>query len=786
LVEEITMPRQKKNDKPSEPVNTLIMEPYPVNKLRMIDLFAGTGAFTHAFTSTGKVTCVFANDMVPASEMIYNENFGSSHKLTLKNLHDVVVDEIPPHDILTGGFPCFVAGTKVLTQKGYKAIENVDITDTLLTHTGKFQRILNLQMKTQAQKLYNIDMKYHPHKLQCTEEHPFYVRKRNKVWDNSIRRYVYIFNKPEWVTASNLSDEYFTGMPVDTSSIIPVHPVEIKINHEITEEQLIELNQKDQWFMMGYFLGDGWIEDSNKQDGRSKHNIRFAINNKDEDYVVGRISTILKITDKKSSTGACKKIGCSDVGWYTILQDFGRYSYGKCIPEWVQSAPIEMIQEFLLGYQTADGCIQPSSGGISNHHISYTTISSSIAYGIQRLYLKLGKLCSITHHPMPATCVIEGRVVNQQSTYKMRVIIEPIRTPSSFIEDNYGWFKINSVSSSSTESQNVYNFEVENDNSYCVENTIVHNCQPFSIAGQQKGFEDERSNVFFKILAILDKHNPRCVVLENVKNLLTHGLEKSAIKPKKGEDGYVRPLRKGEDGYVPKATIGPTFQRIKTELENRGYTIHYKVLNTAKITNVPQHRERIYIVCFKNKELAEKFNLDFPVITKDSIESFLTKEPVPDKYYYTEEKNNKLSTRTSSTKTDEEDDVEDENTEDEEEAPAPQGKKTTWELVKEAITKDNTIYQYRRVYIRENKSNECPTLTANMGGGGHNVPLVKDKKGIRKLTPRECFQFQGFPSSYKLPSMSDSHLYKLAGNAVSVPVVQLIAQRLVPLLSQVS
>ena len=68
----------------------------------------------------------------------------------------------------------------------------------------------------------------------------------------------------------------------------------------------------------------------------------------------------------------------------------------------------------------------------------------------------------------------------------------------------------------------VYNFEVEQDNSYCVENTIVHNCQPFSIAGHQEGFKDERSNVFWKILEIVKVHRPDCVILENVKNLKTH------------------------------------------------------------------------------------------------------------------------------------------------------------------------------------------------------------------------------------------------------------------------
>ena len=78
----------------------------------------------------------------------------------------------------------------------------------------------------------------------------------------------------------------------------------------------------------------------------------------------------------------------------------------------------------------------------------------------------------------------------------------------------------------------------------------------------------------------------------------------------------------------------------------------------------------------------------------------------------------------------------------------------------------------------------CPTMTANMGGGGHNVPLLKDTRGIRKLTPRECFNLQGFPADYKLPEkLSDSALYKLAGNAVSVPVVELIVKKIYKLIA---
>lgn len=238
-------------------------------------------------------------------------------------------------------------------------------------------------------------------------------------------------------------------------------------------------------------------------------------------------------------------------------------------------------------------------------------------------------------------------------------------------------------------------------------------CQPFSIAGRQRGFQDPRSNVFYKILELLDYHKPACVILENVKNLTTHDNKN-------------------------------TFKTVLDELGARGYHVTHKVLNTAKITGVPQHRERIYIVGVRDKTILDSFTLTFPDVEKRSVSSLLD-AVVPDKYYYRE------------------------------------GTKA-WTLVGPMEMKTDTVYQYRRVYVRENKSGECPTLTANMGAGGHNVPLVIDATGKRKLTPRECFRFQGFPDSFVLPSLSDSKLYALAGNAVSLPVVELIASRLVPLL----
>ena len=99
--------------------------------------------------------------------------------------------------------------------------------------------------------------------------------------------------------------------------------------------------------------------------------------------------------------------------------------------------------------------------------------------------------------------------------------------------------------------------------------------------------------------------------------------------------------------------------------------------------------------------------------------------------------------------------------------------------IKAAVKNRNSFYQYRRIYVREIKNGMCPTLTASMGLGGHNVPIIRDSKGIRKLTPRECARLQGLPESYVFPKdQARSHLYKQIGNSVTVPVIARIAENI--------
>lgn len=272
-------------------------------------------------------------------------------------------------------------------------------------------------------------------------------------------------------------------------------------------------------------------------------------------------------------------------------------------------------------------------------------------------------------------------------------------------------------------------------------------CQAFSIAGEQKGFNDERGNLFLSIIELInqmDKYSqkPRILFLENVKNLLSHDK-------------------------------GRTYKVIKSKLEECGYTIKEKVLNTMDYSDLPQNRERIYIVGFLNKKDADRFTFYEKVEKEKKKKNSKEREKdiidILDKgitfekdkqYYYTKDK-------------------------------YPHYFKDDGINLEKEITEKNQFYQCRRgLYVRKNKSNVCPTLTANMGTGGHNVPLILTDDGIRKLTPAETFKLQGFPigNGYKLPTIykgkpyGNAHLYKQAGNAVSVDMITMIATEILKIL----
>ena len=242
-------------------------------------------------------------------------------------------------------------------------------------------------------------------------------------------------------------------------------------------------------------------------------------------------------------------------------------------------------------------------------------------------------------------------------------------------------------------------------------------CQAFSIAGYRKGFKDERGDLFFELLRIIQAKKPKAIFIENVKNMVSHD-------------------------------HGKTF---KEALTTTGYHIKWKVLNGKDYGNIPQNRERIYIVGFLSKTQFDSFRFPDEIELTSKLLDVIEFDGEQDEYfYYSAEKN-----------------------------------PTFYKELEENIKSSASIYQWRRQYVRENKSGVVPTLTANMGMGGHNVPLIlTHNKRIRKLTPKETFNVQGYPKDFKLPKeVSNGQLYKQAGNSVVVPLIKRIAAKIADSLS---
>ena len=237
-------------------------------------------------------------------------------------------------------------------------------------------------------------------------------------------------------------------------------------------------------------------------------------------------------------------------------------------------------------------------------------------------------------------------------------------------------------------------------------------CQPFSIAGKQRGFDDERGHLFYEVGRFIKTHKPRFVFLENVSNLMEHN-------------------------------EGKTFLVVHDVLADLNYSIRYRVLRASEYGGVPQIRDRIYIVAFRDQEDCDRFEFPDKMDLEFNIEDVLNrKQKKHDIYYYSEED--------------------------------PFYKKTS-----KVVTRRDSIYRVYHDGIKVTQNRMCPTLTASMGISKNQVPLVVDDYGLRKITLQECLDFQGFPKEYYFPnSITIDDAYKQVGNSVCVPVIKRIAERI--------
>lgn len=240
-------------------------------------------------------------------------------------------------------------------------------------------------------------------------------------------------------------------------------------------------------------------------------------------------------------------------------------------------------------------------------------------------------------------------------------------------------------------------------------------CQPFSVGAHGKGFDD---------------HKGRGTLFEEIIRLLKESEKKYGHLPMGFMLENVKNLKSHDKGN--------TYRIIHEKLSALGYHIDSRVYNSLGF-GVAQSRERIYIVGFRDKDMLDNFKWPEPTYTPDGyvhVKDILDGS-VDARFYYND--------------------------------------KPLYEKIAHEVVNPDSVYTYRRTYVREQKQGFSPTLVASMGLGGHNVPIIRDSKGIRKLTPSECARLQGYFDLHIPAEVSDIQIYKQIGNSVSVPVIQAIA-----------
>ena len=495
--------------------------------IRIIELFGGIGACSKALERIG-IDYEIA-DYVEIDKYAV-KSFNAIHDTNFEPQDICEWDKNIDVDLIMHGSPCFTKDSLVLTADGYKYINEVKKGDKVLTHNNRYKEVINT-FDNGVHDIYKINA-MGVDEIKATSNHKFYVREMYKK-GHIPKRY---FKEPTWKELKYLSKKDYLGVPINQYSIIP-------------EFKNLDTNNGLFWWIIGRYFGDGWY--------KSDNSIIICCGKTELDEIASKIDGYYDYKVYEERTTYKVYINEKDIGEF-ILQ-FGRGAINKTINNVIMNLPIDLLEEFLKGYFSADGC------KIGNIYKA-TSISRQLVYGMGMCIAK------VYHTPYriykcvrPKKYIIEGREVNQHDTYQIVFKKEKCKQDKAFYEDNYIWYPIKDITYIGEE--NVYDIEVENDHSFTIQNTIVHNCQDFSLAGKQAGGDEgsgTRSSLMYETIRIVEKLKPKYVIWENVKNVIS----------KKHKHNF--------DNYLNK-------------MEELGYKNYWQVLN-AKDYGIPQNRERVFTI----------------------------------------------------------------------------------------------------------------------------------------------------------------------------------------------
>lgn len=590
--------------------------------IRLITLFSGIGSQEMALRDIGADferwrAVEFDKFAIAGYNAIHGTDFPV---LDIKDVSgkDLEIVDTDKYDyIFVYSFPCFTEDALVLTDKGYKKIVDVKKGDFVLTHANNWKKVVRFcdNGKKQVYKISAMPID----ELKCTGNHKFYTREMYRTYPryvNGKRGSERHFKEPVWKECKDLTKKDYLGIAINQKEEFPDwNGIEIKWEGRKRIERKNDLkplfSKGSFWWLMGYYLGDGWQRSANgyvsgivlaANDTKLKK-LKSKLNDVGFEYCLADERTVHKVHICSRELGA-------------FVEMFGKYAYGKRVPTEVLNLPKDLLFSFLEGYFAADGyyCAETKFQ-------KATSVSKELIYGIGQCVAKAyHRPYSISKTKRKPTCVIEGRMVNQKDSYNIAFKMSKDKQDKAFYEDGYLWCPINKTEKLGLE--NVYDIEVEDDHSFTANGVIVHNCQALSLAGKMGGMKEGSGTT--------------SSLLWEVKRLLAECSDLSKSDPKYG---------------MPKILLMENVPQVHSEqnihdfeiwlnfLREKGYFNHYEDLNAADF-GIPQHRDRCFCISILSDEFVD-FEFPKPMELDYAIKDFL-EDSVEEKYYINKEKSDKL------------------------------------------------------------------------------------------------------------------------------------------------
>lgn len=328
-------------------------------QFKMGSLFDGSGGFPLASTLCG-IEPVFASEIEPFPIRVTTKRF--PHMKHYGDISSISGSELEPVDLITGGSPCFVAGTLVQTDKGILPIENVNIGDKVLTHTNAYQKVEKIGHQ-QTKSIIKMKMMGSP-EITTTANHPFYVRKSKRDYSYYIDEYGAKkrhnnkgMSEPEWIHAKDITKGYYVGLSINNES---------KNERELTECEC---------YLIGRYIADGYINENRRKDRKNcyNHKVIYCVGKSKIDSFKHSVTDYHVCAKEDRTAYKCEIISQRLVD---LCKECGKGAINKTIPQFVMDLPPKLLEKVLDGYMSGDGSFSTN--------YKATTISRTLAYQLQQ------------------------------------------------------------------------------------------------------------------------------------------------------------------------------------------------------------------------------------------------------------------------------------------------------------------------------------------------------------------------------------------------------------------